>query len=74
MIRPFEPTASIPQLNRASLREAVPAEQKLPELSKDEQSVIKDSFSMNDLYTQYTSGGKEQTYLHARGRVLDIKG
>jgi hypothetical protein len=74
MIRPFEPTASLPPLNRTSLREALPVEQKLPELSKDEQSVIKDSFSTNNVYTQYTSGGNEQTQVIAKGRVLDIKG
>lgn len=74
MIRPFEPTVSMPQVNRASLREAVPAQQELPELSTDEQNVIEDSFTMNDLYTQYTSGGKEKTHIHAKGRVLDIKG
>lgn len=74
MIRPFEPTVSTPQINRASLREAVPAQQKLPELSTDEQNVIKDSFTMNDLYIQYTSGGKEQSHIHAKGRILDIKG
>ncbi|NBW70155.1 MAG: hypothetical protein EBR32_01900 [Bacteroidetes bacterium] len=74
MIRPFEPTISAPSVERSSLRTAIPNEQKLPDLSKDEHKVINQNFDFKQQYVQYTSQGEQKTQIHAKGRVLDLRG